>query len=186
MLSDGAGAGRRTEVGGPRGRGRVSARRAGWLVVLAVACACGGDPSRSPTCGLALVAGPTVIQQRLGDARAVIVEAPRGLPESLPARVAGQSDQGTVVVGYDDDRLVMGYEGAHFPRHPGYALLVVDDTAERVMGVLVFDREGPDRFPTLGIVHGGEEVQVPLHGVRVDWASVSNPRCPLLGTASTP
>jgi hypothetical protein len=185
MAREPAGGSRRPGSAG-RGRHLVKPRRAWWVACTAVACACAGDAARSPTCGLALVAGPTLIQQRLGDARAVIVEPPRGLPSSLPARVAGQSDQGVVIIGYDGDRLVMGYTGDHFPRRAGYALLVVDDTSERAMGVLVYDREGPDPFPTLGAVHGAEEAEVPLHGVRVDWASVSNPRCPLLGTAPAP
>jgi hypothetical protein len=151
-------------------------------VGLALSAACGGDPHRSPTCGLALVAGPTIVQQRLLDARAVIVEAPYGLPDRLPARVAGQADQGAVLVGYDERQLFLGYEGAHFPLLPGYALLVVDDTSQRAMGVLIYDREGPESHPRLGTVQGGTEVELPLHGVYVAWLSVSNPRCPLLGT----
>jgi hypothetical protein len=76
----------------------------------------------------------------------------------------------------------MGYEGANFPTRPAYALLVVDDTSQRAVGVLVYDREGPPDHPRLGSVQGPQN-EVPLHGVIVDWASVSNPRCPLLGAA---
>jgi hypothetical protein len=134
---------------------------------------------------LALVAGPTLVQQQLLNARAVIVEAPRGLPARLPARIAGRSDTGAVLIGYDGGRLLMGYVGPHFPALPGYALLVVDDTSQRAMGVLIYDREGPQQHPQLGTVHGGGELELPLFGVTVDWPSVSNPRCPLLGAPAT-
>lgn len=176
-------------------RARNSGRRCAAFLgprvagVIALACAaagCGGDPSRSPACGLALVAGPTLVQQQLNNARAVIVEPPRGLPERLPARVAGRNDQGVVLVGYAQSHLVMGYEGANFPTLPGYALLVVDDTSQRATGVLIYDREGPTQHPRLGSVHGGTGLELPLFGVTVDWAGVSNPRCPLLGPPTTP
>ena len=158
------------------------ALRTFWAgAALSLMAACAGDPSRSPTCGFALVAGPTLVQQQLSNARAVIVESPRGLPAMLPARIAGRSEQGSVVVGYAGARLLLGYQGANFPTLPGYALLVVDDTSQQAMGVLIFDREGPEQFPRLGTVQGGEQLDLPLFGVLVDWASVSNPRCPLLG-----
>ena len=73
----------------------------------------------------------------------------------------------------------MLYRGAGFPSR-GYALLVVDDTSQRAMGVLIVDQEEPKRPPAIGTVIGGSTA-LNLYGVRVDWASVSNPRCPLFG-----
>ena len=153
----------------------------GLAILTLGALACGGDRSGSPTCGMALTFGPTLVQQRLTNLRAVIVDAPVGLPTTLPARVAGRSDTGRVLVGYEGTRLIMGFEGGGFPERPGYGLLVVDDTSQRAMGVLIFDSDGPrDDFPRIGAVQGGQ-ITVPLYGVLVDWAKVSNPRCPLLG-----
>jgi len=151
------------------------------LALTFVAAACGGDASRSPACGLALIAAPTLIQQQLLNARAVITDAPRGLPDSLPAMVI-QQKQAWVRVGYDVEgrRIVMGYEGPGFPARGGYGLLVVDDTSHRAVGVLIFESEEPQQHPHLGTITGGSAV-LNLYGVRVDWASVSNPRCPLLG-----
>src|SRR6266542_2619062 len=83
---------------------------------------CGGDRSRSPTCGLAQVAGPALIQQQL---------------TKLP--------------------FVLIYES----------------------------QRPPPTYPQLGEVGGGDR-SIPLYGVRVDWPSVSNPRCPLLGTPVEP
>lgn len=153
-----------------------------WAVtVFAVACA--PDRSRSPACGLAMLAGPTIIQEQLRNPRAVLTDAPRGLPETLPARVIGQP-QGRVTIGDNDGRLAMRYEGASFPQTAnelnGYGLLVVDDTSQRVQGVLIYESELPRNHPRLGLVAGGDKT-LPLFGVRVDWASMSNPRCPLLG-----
>ena len=143
--------------------------------------ACGGDRSGGPTCGMALTFGPTFVQQHLNNPRAVIVDAPVGLPTTLPARVADRTDTARVLVGYEGTRLIMGFEGGWFPQRPGYALLVVDDTSQRAMGVLIIDRDVPrEDFPRLGSVQGGQ-IAIPLYGVLVDWTKVSNPRCPLLG-----
>jgi hypothetical protein len=152
------------------------------LVAVTVAiAACGGDASRSPACGLALIAAPTLIQQQLLNARAVITDAPRGLPDSLPAMVIQQT-QASVRVGYDPEgrSIVMGYLGPGFPTRGGYGLLVVDDTSHRAVGVLIFESEEPKQHPRLGTITGGAAA-LNLYGVRVDWAGVSDPRCPLLG-----
>ena len=152
------------------------------LALTVAVAACGGDASRSPACGLALIAAPTLIQQQLLNARAVILDAPRGLPDSLPAMVIQQT-QAAVRVGYDaEGRIVMGYEGPGFPTRGGYGLLVVDDTSHRAVGVLIFESEEPKQHPHRGTITGAAAV-LNLYGVRVDWASVSNPRCPLLGAS---
>jgi hypothetical protein len=150
-----------------------------------LALACAGDAARSPACGLALIAGPTLIQQQLLNPRAVMTEPPRGLPELLPAMVI-QQRQASVRVGYDtEQRIVMEYAGPGFPTRGGYGLLVVDDTAQRAMGVLVFESQEPKDYPRLGTVSGASTT-LTLYGVRVDWASVNNPRCPPLLGAPPP
>lgn len=151
-----------------------------WLVAAALLAGCGGDPSRSATCGFALVAGPSLIQQRLNVFPAVIGDPPRGLPEQLPARIVA-GDTGRLVVAYTPDQraLVAQFLGSGFPTAPGYALLVVDDSSQRAMGVLMYEREGPDAHPQLGTVTGPNGVTLPLFGVRVGWTNVSDPRCPL-------
>jgi hypothetical protein len=100
--------------------------------------------------------------------------------------------QGEVLVAYEQDRLVMGYQKTEFPITATYALLVVDDSTQRAQGVLIYESEPPKSYPRLGTVTGGPgggggagaERTVPLFGVRVDWSSVNNPRCPLLGAAA--
>src|SRR5205814_1369089 len=159
------------------------------FLVTVLGVGCGGDRSRSPTCGLALLVGPRMIQQQLAILPFVLTDAPRGLSASLPALVAGTSHQGEVSVAYEGPRLALTYQGPSFPPFPTdsavYGLLVVDDSTQRAQGVLIYESvRPPPSFPQLGTVRGGgggPDKTIPLYGVRVDWPSVSNPRCPLLG-----
>jgi hypothetical protein len=153
--------------------------------------ACGGrDQSHSPTCGMAQLIGPSLIQEQLRALPFVLTEAPRGLPGTLPARVAGNAQPSAVAITPNGARLTMAYQGANFPPYVSdsavYALLVVDDSTQRAEGVLLYEGARPPKtYPQLGTVTGGDK-SVPLYGVRVDWASVSNPRCPLLGAPVAP
>ena len=150
-------------------------------LVLLVAAACTRGNSGSPTCGIALLAGPGLITSQLSNARAVLTDPPRGIPDSLPALVIQQkNDRGAVIVGRDaEGKISMQFRGPAFPSR-GYGLLVVDDTSQRAMGVLALDQEEPLNHPAIGTIIGGGTT-LNLYGVRVDWASVSNPRCPLFG-----
>jgi len=147
---------------------------------------CSGDRSRSPTCGMAQLIGPSLIQDQLRHLPFVLTGAPRGLPGTLPVRVAGVAPQSTVVVTDARGGLTMEYQGAGFPRgsmsdSTGYALLVVDDSTQRAEGVLIYESQRPPPgYPSIGTLTAQGE-SVPLYGVRVEWASVSNPKCPLLG-----
>ena len=150
-------------------------------LLLLVAAACSRGSSGSPTCGIALLAGPGLITSQLSNARAVLTDPPRGIPDSLPALVIQQkNDRGAVIVGRDaEGKISMQFRGPAFPSR-GYGLLVVDDTSQRAMGVLALDQEEPLNHPAIGTIIGGGTT-LNLYGVRVDWASVSNPRCPLFG-----
>jgi hypothetical protein len=174
----------------------LSARRgpvAAMLPVLLVTCSV--DRSRSPVCGMALLVGPSLIQQQLNNARALLTDAPRGMPASLPARVAGEADTGRALVATDHDRLVLSFVGNGFPPvqtdsarsdSSVYALLLVDDSTDVVKGVLVYaGRRPPKEYPRLGAMVGNDQT-VPLFGLRLDWSTISNPRCPLLGPAPAP
>ena len=161
------------------------------LAALTLAC---GDRSHSMVCGLSQLAGPMLIQQRLMNPRYVLTEPPRGLPTFLPGRVAQQQQANSrVQVGYTDQRaagqLVLSYQGGDFPVPSvsdtmTYAVLVVDDTSQRAMGILIYEtRRPPPEYPRVGIMEGGS-VTVPVYGVRVEWSGVSDPRCPLFSSAS--
>jgi len=150
-------------------------------LLLLLAAACGRGTGGSPTCGIALLAGPGLITSQLSNARAVLTDPPRGIPDSLPALVIQKSnDRGAVIAGRDaEGKVSMQFRGPAFPTR-GYGLLVVDDTSQRAMGVLILDQEEPLRHPAIGTVIGGSTA-LNLCGGLVDWASASNPRCPLFG-----
>lgn len=154
------------------------------ILVLLLAAACGrGGSSGSPTCGIAAIAGPGLIREHLMNARAVITDPPRGLPDSLPAIVISQKP-GAVIVGRDaEQRISMQYRGPGFPSQ-GFGLLVVDDSTQRAMGVFIFEQQEPSQHPKIGSIIGGSAV-LSLYGVRVNWANVSNPRCPLFGAPAS-
>src|SRR2546429_533311 len=112
------------------------------FLLTSFAVCCSGDRSRSPTCGLALLVGPRMIQQQLTILPFVLTDAPRGLSASLPALVAGTSHQGEVTVAYEGPRLALTYQGPSFPPFPTdsavYGVLVVDDSTPRAPGGLVY------------------------------------------------
>jgi hypothetical protein len=159
------------------------------LFFLTPLLSCSADRSRSPTCGMAQLIGPSLIQDRLRHLPFVLTDAPRGLPGALPVRVVGTPQQSTVVATYSTGALTMEHQGAGFPAasisdSTTYALLVVDDSTQRAEGVLIYEsRRPPEGYPSIGTLTGGDRT-IPVYGVRVDWASVSNPKCPLLGAAA--
>jgi hypothetical protein len=168
----------------------------GFRFCLTMSCvalfvSCSPDRSRSPTCGMAQLIGPSLIQDRLRQLPFVLTDAPRGLPGTLPVRIVGTRQQSTVLVSYLKGALTMEYQGAGFPAGSvsdttAYALLVVDDSTQRAQGVLIYEsRRPPEGYPSIGALTG-EDRTIPLYGVRVDWGNVSNPKCPLLGAPVGP
>src|SRR3977135_3787101 len=131
-------------------------KRLGAPLLLLVAAACARGSGGSPTCGIALLAGPSLITSQLSNARAVLTDPPRGIPDSLPALVIQQkNDRGAVIVGRDAaGKISMQFRGPSFPSR-GYGLLVVDDTSQRAMGVLILDQEEPANHPAIGTIIGG-------------------------------
>jgi hypothetical protein len=172
----------------------MSPHRAATLALAALA-ACGGPRSGSPVCGFALIAGPTLILQRLGDSRALLLDAPRGLPDRLPLRIVGPSDQASMLAGYQGGQLVLRSDSVPLPAISTdsagrdttvFAVLIADDSSNRVEGVLVYEsRRPPAGFPRLGSLSDGSRT-VPVFGVKLDWASMNNPACPLLGAPTSP
>ena len=57
----------------------------------------------------------------------------------------------------------------------------MDDSTQRAQGVLIYEsRRPPEGYPSIGTLTAIDRT-TSLYGVRVDWANVSNPKCPLLG-----
>ena len=171
----------------------MSARAA--VLALAALAACGGPRSGSAVCGFAQIAGPTLVLQRVADTRALLLDAPRGLPDRLPLRIVGNADQTTMLVGYQQGRLVLRSDSGPLPvvrtdslgkDSTVFAVLVADDTSHRVEGALIYESPRPPAaFPRIGSLSDGSRT-IPVYGVKLDWASMNNPRCPLLGAPTAP
>src|SRR3989442_4538947 len=88
---------------------------------------------------MALLVGPRLIQQQLTILPFVLTDAPRGLSASLPALVAGTSQQGDVSVSYGGQRLVLAYHCPSLPAVPtdpsGEPGPGVDRTGEHTAGI---------------------------------------------------
>jgi hypothetical protein len=162
------------------------------LATLATLAGCTVDRSRSPVCGMALLVGPNLILQQLSDARALLTDAPRGLPGSLPVRVTGQPDTGRAnVTGGDRGALLLELDGNLIPTisvdtngrdSTVFGVLLVDDSTAIVHGVLIYERPRPPaEYPRVGSLSDARRA-IPVYGLRVNWRDLSNPRCPLFGS----
>jgi len=145
--------------------------------------ACQSNPDNSAVCGIASIAGATMALQYLPNEQARIGAPPGGVASLLPARVVGYAPS-RVLVTDAPSGLVLGYEGAGFPTRPGFGLLLVDDSSEVVHGVLIYDKEEQEGMPKIGTISGTAST-IPLYGLRVNWPSVSDTRCPIFGRDTT-
>jgi len=150
------------------------------FALLALATACDSNPENSAACGFASIAGAAMVLQQLQNQHAWLTEPPGDLAAVIPTRVVGYGTSRALVT-QGRDGVVMGYEGQGFPTKPGFALLLVDDSSEVSRGVLVYDKEEQDGVPTLGTISGAAAT-IPVYGLRVNWPSVSDPRCPLFAS----
>ena len=135
----------------------------------------GGVP---PTCGMAALAGATNLLEQFTIPNQTLAGPPTSLPERTVARVVA-GGAFPAVVGRTDSTLVVGIEGTPPPTtRPGFGVLVVD-TQERVIGVMVYEGDPIPGAPKLGEVSvaGGS---IPLIGVQVDPAKIMDPNCPSL------
>jgi hypothetical protein len=83
------------------------------------------------------------------------------------------------VVGRADTLLVVGVEGnPPAGTKLGFGVLTVDD-ADQVMGVMLYEGNPISGAPRLGEVSVGGS-SVPLIGVQVDPAAITDPSCPSL------
>ncbi|MBI4419496.1 MAG: hypothetical protein HY560_01615 [Gemmatimonadetes bacterium] len=151
-----------------------------WLLGL---FACQPNSENSAACGFASIAGASMTLQFLRNQHAWLRTPPPDLKESTPARVVGYGTS-RALVSQGSAGLVLGYEGQGFPATPGFGLLLVDDSSEVVRGVLIYDKEEQEGIPNLGTISGATST-IPLYGLRVNWGSVSDTRCPLFAADTT-
>src|SRR2546428_349298 len=130
------------------------------LFGLLTAAACSRGSGGSPTCGLAMLAGPSLIASQLQNARAVLTDPPRGIPDSLPARVieqkAGSGGSGALIVGRE--RVTLNTASVRALEHAGLVPLAVPT-------MLAADRAAAALAGVRGLVlTGGEDVAPDRYG----------------------
>jgi hypothetical protein len=139
------------------------------------ASACGGRTS-DYGCGVAAMAGLSLILDQFNRPGTALASPPARLPESLPVRLAlGPALRS--VVGRSDTALVVGVEGAIPPTHQvGFGVLVQEAGGPR--GVILYEGPPIPGAPTLGLVNVGGK-NVPLIGIRIELARYERPGCPI-------
>lgn len=174
----------------PYGRGPATCSHLGMprysILLLPLVLACGGDrnPENSAMCGFAaLAAGSMVLEQFQGRAT-VIPSVPPDLTGTVPARIVGRGTT-RALVARTDSGVTLGFEGEGFPAHPGFAVVLVDDSTEVLHGVMVFESDGPADYPQIGTISSATST-LPLYAMRINWSRLSDERCPLFAAPPTP
>jgi hypothetical protein len=135
----------------------------------------GGVPA---TCGLAAVAAASMLLEQFTIPNQTLAAPPASLPERTVARVIADGVF-PAVVGRTDSLLVIGVEGnPPASSKPGFGVLVVD-LQDRVFGVALYPGDPITGAPRLGEVSLASAT-LPLIGVQVDPAKITDPNCPTL------
>jgi len=154
------------------------------LLPLALACAGGRDPENSAMCGLTAMAAGSMVLEQFQAGTTVMPTAPDDLQGTVPARIVGRGTT-RALVARGDSAVTLGFEGEGFPAHPGFAVVLVDDSTEVLRGVLVFESDGPADYPQIGTISSATST-LPLYAMRVNWSRVSDERCPLFAAPPAP
>jgi hypothetical protein len=152
------------------------------LLLTFVACA-EGDPENNPVCGIAAMAGASMVLEQFAVPGKILTSLPSGVEGIVPARVAGYGTA-RAIAAPGPDGAILGYEGEGFPKTPGFALAIVEDSLDTFKGVLIYDLEPPQSIPQLGTVSSASAT-IPLFGLRVMWSAVSSERCPMFALPDT-
>jgi hypothetical protein len=127
---------------------------------------------------MAALVGATNLLEQFTIPNQTLAAPPSALPERTVVRVVADGAF-PAVVGRTDSTLVVGMEGNPPPTtKPGFGVLVAD-TQDRMIGVMVYEGDPIPGAPMLGQVSlaGGS---IPLIGVQVDPEKILDPNCPSL------
>lgn len=139
--------------------------------------ACRGNPENNAACGFTSMAVASRLVQSLQDLSHAVNTPPTDVPGLLPGKVVAHGTS-AVTASRTATGLALHYSGDAFPQLPGFGVLLVDDSTEAVRGVMIFEPEPPKGWPKLGIIASGAD-SLPLFGMRVHWADLNAPRCPM-------
>lgn len=146
------------------------------LIGLLLLAGCGGRSSNY-RCGMAAMAGLSMVLEQFNRPGSTLGAAPAQLPESLPVRLAlGPALR--AVAGRGDSGVVIGVEGTIPPSHEvGFGVLVLDPSGH-LAGVILFEGAPVQGAPKLGMVNLGSR-NVPLIGIQLDLQRFQNAACPI-------
>jgi hypothetical protein len=143
-------------------------------VLLLPALACG--PSGAPNCGIAHMAGATMVLEQFGTPNQTLSSAPAILPERLVARLAAGPAY-PAIVGRVDSLLAIGVDGALPPNvELGYGVLLLDPEGT-ARGVMLYEGDPIGGAPVLGTVTMGAAAK-PLLGLQLATARYEDAACP--------
>jgi len=149
-----------------------------YLPLLLTLAACAGPRSGNYGCGIAAVAGQSLLIEEFTREGRVLSGPPASLPEMIPVRMALGEAYRAIVGRTDSVTLVIGVEGT-LPATPvpGFGVLVVnaDGTAQ---GVLLYEGKPIQGAPELGTVSFGDRT-LPLIGLRTDISQFEDKSCPV-------
>jgi hypothetical protein len=146
------------------------------LMVLVAGIGCSRGTG-SAACGIAALTGPLAIKQSFSEGNALSV-VPEFAPATLPVRlVAGPVWRGTVTPDSTGGWTIQTKGAVSRLAGIGYGVLVVNGQF-RSLGVLIYEGRVFRGGLTLGHLMIRDTV-VPLLGVRIDNAAVTNGQCPL-------
>jgi len=146
------------------------------LLTLLALSACGDGTPRS-ACGVASLAGPSLLLSEFSVPGQTLGLPPESLPPRLVVRMAvGPAMPG--IVGRTDTGWVIGVEGA-LPSTvtPGFGVLILNlDGSAR--GVMLFEGAPIAQAPVLGSVTI-QSTTVPLLGIQLQPGKYEDPKCPV-------
>jgi len=151
--------------------------RFGALAALTVMIGCSPSGSGSYGCGIAAVAGQSLILEEFTRPGKTLSAPPSDVPGTLPVRIAlGPALR--AIVGRADSELVVGLEGS-LPESPpvGFGVLLVNPEG-KAEGVILYNGDPIQGAPLLGRVNAGER-NLPLIGLQTTITSFEDASCPI-------
>ncbi|MBM4188537.1 MAG: hypothetical protein FJ206_14635 [Gemmatimonadetes bacterium] len=143
------------------------------LAALVAGC---GVSGRGTKCGIAALAGPTMLLEEFTKPGTTIAALPETLPPSLVVRmVAGDAQR--AIVGRTDSSWIVGVDGP-LPGldQAGFGVLLVDRLLGP-QGILIYDGPPIPGAPVIGTINL-DATNLPLIGLTTQTAGFQDGRCP--------
>ncbi len=147
------------------------------IAAVALLASCSPRGAGNYGCGIAAVAGQSLILEEFTRPGKTLSVPPAELPAALPVRIAlGPTFRS--VVGRADSQIVVGLQGS-LPATPavGFGVLIVSPEG-KAQGVLLYNGDPIQNAPRLGTVSAGDRT-LPLIGLQTSIKNFEDPSCPV-------